>query len=335
MKRSIILLSILLAVVFAHAQSSAPTLADAQRAYVAGNWKDAANAYEKVCPLQPAETQVSCNLWGILAMSQIGDAKSFKKAGIKLDSLIETTNPQHENYADLVMTRAQFMLYLGKYDMAATELIHAIETSQESHNLVLQKVCSAVLSRTTNQDLSERCESLKNPENLNKKDPAAPAPAVPAEKNKPAQQAAQPAPAPAPQAAPEKKAAEVKPEQKQEPKAIEPKPEETKAAAANPEKREVAPAKQETEDPKAASSSSGEEYWALQLGAFGVKNNANLLVTNLKKQKIQSTIVEFVKGERTLYLVQTGHFTSKEAALSYGEKTFIPLNVEFQPILKK
>lgn len=281
---------------------------------MSGNWKEAAAAYEKVCPTQPADTQVSCNLWEILALSQMGDAKSFKKAGTKLDSLINVTNPQHENYADLVMTRAQFMLYLGKYEKSAEDLIHAIETSRPNQSLVLQKVCTAVLSRTKSEDLSQRCESLKHPvtvetaqakaeevksvetkaEEAKTVAPAA-APAAPAE-TKPAEPVA--APAPAPVVAPQ-------------------------AAAPAP-----VPAAPVADKP-------AEEYWILQLGAFGLKNNANLLVSNLKKQKIQSTIVEMPRGERILYLVQTGHFSTKEEANSYGEKALAPLNVEFQPLLKK
>ena len=50
------------------------------------------------------------------------------------------------------------------------------------------------------------------------------------------------------------------------------------------------------------------EYWTLQLGAFGTKTNADLLVTNLKKQKITCTIIEQPRGERTLYLVQTAPY---------------------------
>lgn len=314
MKRSIILLSVSLAAAMASAQTEAPvTMADAQKAYVSGNWKEAATAYEKVCPSQPKEAQVSCNLWGVLALSQIGDAKSFKKAGTRLDSLINTTNPQHDNYADLVMTRAQFMLYLGKYEKAAEELIHAIETSRPSQSLVLQKVCSAVLSRTKSEELSERCEGLKHPEVI--------APA------KPATEAAKPA---------EVKTAEVKPAVAEN-KPVEAKPTEPVAApqapaapvAAAPAPTQAAPA------PATETAKPAEEYWILQLGAFGVRENANLLVTNLKKQKISSTVVEMPRGDRTLYLVQTGHFSTREEANSYGEKALLPLNVEFQPLLKK
>lgn len=296
------------------------TLADAQKAYVSGNWKEAAAAYEKVCPSQPKETQVSCNLWGVLALSQVGDAKSFKKAGTRLDSLINVTNPQHENYADLVMTRAQFMLYLGKYDRAAEELIHAIETSRPNQNLVLQKVCTAVLSRTKSEDLSERCENLKHPDTV-----AAPKPAPQPEQ--PVAEAPKPAPA-------EVKTEEVKPV---EAKSVETKPAES--AVAKPAEpvaaKQAEPVAAPAQVPAQAVAKPAEEYWILQLGAFGVRDNANLLVTNLKKQKISSTIVEMPRGDRTLYLVQTGHFSTREEANAYGEKALLPLNVEFQPLLKK
>lgn len=320
MKFSVILSVLTFAAgVFAQAEGAASsaktsiTLADAQKAYVSGNWREAAAAYEAVCPSQPKEAQVSCNLWGVLALSQVGDAKSFKKAGTRLDSLINATNPQHENYADLVMTRAQFMLYLGKYDRSAEELIHAIETSRPNQSLVLQKVCAAVLSRTKSEELSDRCEKLKHPDTV-----------------------AAPAPQPVAEAKPtEVKPAEVKPA---EVKPAEVKPVETKPA----EEKSAAPAVVPTPAPVAAAASAApvaakptEEYWILQLGAFGVRENANLLVTNLKKQKISSTIVEMPRGERTLYLVQTGHFSTKEDANAYGEKTLLPLNVEFQPLLKK
>ena len=326
MKRSIILLSTLLAATFASAQgAAAPSLADAQKAYVSGNWKEAAAAYEKVCPTQPADTQVSCNLWEILALSQMGDAKSFKKAGTKLDSLINVTNPQHENYADLVMTRAQFMLYLGKYEKSAEDLIHAIETSRPNQSLVLQKVCTAVLSRTKSEDLSQRCESLKHPVTVETAQ-------AKAEEVKPVETKAEEAKPVAPAAAPAAPA--------------ETKPAEAKPAEAKPAEPVAAPAPAPVVAPQAAAALApvpaapvadkpAEEYWILQLGAFGLKNNANLLVSNLKKQKIQRTIVEMPRGERILYLVQTGHFSTKEEANSYGEKALAPLNVEFQPLLKK
>lgn len=139
-------------------------MADAQKAYVKGDWKTAAQAFEMACPKEPKEKQDECFLWNILALSQIGDAKSFKVAGKKLDSLIANTNPQKDIYADLLMTSAQFRMYLGKYDKAAEDLVRAIENSKPKHATVLLKVCDAIRAKSNLQNLVERCEELKNPE---------------------------------------------------------------------------------------------------------------------------------------------------------------------------
>ena len=107
----------------------AQSMADAQKAYVAGNWKQAATSFEQACPKQPADSRTECYLWNVLALSQTGNANNFAKAGKRLDSLIEKTNPQKKVYADLMMTRAQFQLYLGKFENAANALVHAIADS--------------------------------------------------------------------------------------------------------------------------------------------------------------------------------------------------------------
>ena len=130
---------------------AAPTLATAQKAYVNGNWKVAAAAYEQVCPNEPENTRTECYLWNVLALSQTGIAADFSKAGKRLDSLIDKTNPQQAIYADLMMTKAQFQMYLGRYNKAAESLVHAIETSQPHQVTVLQKVCVAVQDRAHSQ----------------------------------------------------------------------------------------------------------------------------------------------------------------------------------------
>lgn len=353
----------------AFAQDAASALADAQKAYVAGNWKDAAAAYEKACPMQPKENQPECLLWNVLALSQTGEAASFKKAGKRLDSLIQKVNPQEDIYADLMMTSAQFRLYLGKYDKAAEDLIHAIETSKPHHNVVLQKVCGAVKAKIHSEDLTERCESLKNPQVEQPKatetaavKPAAEqapaataapatqpvatqAPAQPAS-SAAAQTAATPAPAqPAPQPATTAQPIAEQPKAQSSSSVVAVQASSSSAAAtptaapattpvsATPAAPApaVAPAKQEQATPAAPA----QEYWVLQLGAFGVKDNATLLASTLKKRKIQANIVEQLRGERTLYLVQTGHFATKDEAVDYGAKQLAPLKVEFQPLLKK
>ena len=288
-------------------------MADAQKAYVAGNWKEAAAAYEAACPKEPDSLRTECYLWNVLALSQMGSAQSFKIAGNRLDSLIKTTNPQRAIYAELMMTSAQFRLYLGKYDKAAEDLIQAIETSHPHQALVLQKVCNAVKAKAKSEDLNDRCNLLKNPDSLKALQTASKAKATPvAQPAAPVTQPAAPEPAPAP--------AQPAPVVEQ------PKPEvQTAAPVPAP-----APAAATT-----APTASAAEYWTLQLGAFGTKSNADLLVSNLKKQKITCTIIEQPRGERTLYLVQTGKFETKDQAVDFAASKLAPLKIEYQPLLKR
>ena len=281
----------------------AQTLADAQKAYVAGNWKEAAAAYEAACPKEPDSARAECYLWNVLALSQSGSAQSFKVAGNRLDSLIKTTSPQRAIYADLMMTSAQFRLYLGKYDKAAEDLIQAIETSHPHQAVVLQKVCQAVKSKVKSNDLNDRCNLLNNPDSLKALQAAAQAKAPAA--TQPAPAAQQPEPPAVPEPAPVVEQAKPAEQPKPAPQ--------TSAATAAP----------------------AQEYWTLQLGAFGTKSNAELLVSNLKKQKITSNIIEMPRGEKILYLVQTGRFDTKEQAVDFAATKLAPLKIEYQPLLKK
>ena len=288
------------------ASAFAQTMADAQKAYVAGNWKEAASAYEAACPKEPDSLRAECYLWNVLALSQTGNAQSFKVAGKRLDSLIQTTNPQRTIYADLMMTSAQFRLYLGKYDKAAEDLIQAIETSHPHQSVVLQKVCQAVKAKVKSEDLNDRCNLLSNPDSLKALQAAKTAPAAqPAKVAAPAPQPAAPEPAPAVE------------QPKEQPKA---------APAPAPAPVATAPA---------APATTTAEYWTLQLGAFGTKSNADLLVSNLKKQKISCTIIEQARGEKTLYLVQTGKFETKDQAVDFAASKLAPLKIEYQPLLKR
>lgn len=277
---------------------TAPTLASAQKAYVNGNWKEAASAYEVVCPTQPDSTRTECFLWNVLALSQTGVTADFSKAGKRLDSLIDKTNPQKKIYTDLMMTKAQFQLYLGRYNKAAESLIHAIETSQPHQVTVLQKVCSAVQSRTRNEDLNEACKNLGNP-SARKAKAEKPATVSPtqnaAAKPSPTQNATQTA-----------SAQPVPPMQ----------PSSTKASSIKP-----------TEE---------KSTWQLQLGAFSVKSNADLLVDNLKRRNISCTISQnTLESGKVLYIVRTGPFDTKESAVDYGAKKLTPIHVEFRPLLVK
>ena len=264
---------------FFSTNSFAQTKADAQKAYVAGKWKEAAAAYEVACPKEPDSLKAECYLWNVLALSQTGNAQSFKIAGKRLDSLIQTTNPQKSIYADLLMTSAQFRLYMGKYDLAAEDLVRAIETSHPNQAPVLQKVCSAVQAKTKKENLNEACAKLSQTDS-------------------------------------------IVTEKAQPPAAVQP-------------VQEVKPAPAKPESSSAAVSANQGGNWYLQLGAFGVKANAEFLVNNLKKRGITCSIEERVGETKTLYLVQSGNFETKEKAIDFGAEKLTPLNIEFRAYSRK
>lgn len=300
----------------AQGSATVPTLADAHKAYVAGNWKEAADAYEVACPKEPDSLRAECYLWDILALSQTGNSKLFKVAGHRLDSLINTTSPEKPVYSEMLLTKAQFMLYMGKNARAAEILIQAIDNSKPEQAVVLQKVCSAVLSRAPHQDLDAKCKSVKD-SSLYKTAQAKPAQVTTAAttESKPvAATSTAPAAAPATPAKPVAPAPVVEPTPTPAPKtATEPKP---------------AP-KPETKIPD------GAPYWTLQLGAFGVEANAKLLAENMQKQGLESRIETRIGETRTLFLVQTGKFPTKEAALDFGAQKLAPLKMDFQAVQKK
>lgn len=290
----------------------AQTLADAHKAYVAGNWKEAADAYEVACPKEPDSLRAECYLWDILALSQTGNSKLFKVAGHRLDSLINTTSPEKSVYSEMLLTKAQFMLYMGKNARAAEILIQAIDNSKPEQAVVLQKVCSAVLSRAPHQDLDVKCKSVKD-SSLYKTAQAKPAQTKPAQ----ASPAAVPEPKPVAAAPATPAATPAKP--------VAPAPvvEPTPTPAPKP-----AP-KPETKIPD------GAPYWTLQLGAFGVEANAKLLAENMQKQGLESRIETRIGETHTLFLVQTGKFPTKEAAMDFGAQKLAPLKMDFQAVQKK
>ncbi len=336
-KNPLTLLSVLFTTTFIGSLATpaeAVTLSDAQKAYVAGNWKEAAAAYEEACPSEAADKQTECYLWNVLALSQTGAAKDFSKAGKRLDSLITATNPQNKIYADLMMTKAQFLIYLGKYEKSADALIHAIETSQPHQVTVLQKVCVAVQAKTKNERLDEACKSLSEPRATLEPVAAAPAPEV--------QPSEQPSTAPSTVATDTNAVSEAKPAMDvpapaaaEQPKAAEATPPTAPVAAAP---AAAVPAKTEAKPQPAtapAAAPAPKEYWTLQLGAFGVKSNADILVSNLKKRGITAKIEERPGETKTLYIVQSGEFATKDAAIDFGAQKLAPINLEFRAILRK
>lgn len=296
----------------AQGSATVPTLTDAHKAYVAGNWKEAADAYEVACPKEPDSLRAECYLWDILALSQTGNSKLFKVAGHRLDSLINTTSPEKQIYSEMLLTKAQFMLYMGKNARAAEILIQAIDNSKPEQAVVLQKVCSAVLSRAPHQDLDAKCKSVKD-SSLYKTAQAKPA------QTKPAQASPASAPEPKPVAAAPATPAATPAKPVAPAPVVEPTPTPVPKSAPKPE----------TKIPD------GAPYWTLQLGAFGVEANAKLLAENMQKQGLESRIETRIGETRTLFLVQTGKFPTKEAALDFGAQKLAPLKMDFQAIQKK
>ena len=130
------------------------TLSDAERAYVAKNWPVANAAYAEVCPTLSGSEQIACSYWQILALSQTGKSREFQSAGKMLDSLLAAISPRDTLYSDLVMTRAQFEIYLKKYAKARETLRHAIEVSSEMKKPILQQICVLL-------EKSDPCEETK------------------------------------------------------------------------------------------------------------------------------------------------------------------------------
>lgn len=75
-----------------------------------------------------------------------------------------------------------------------------------------------------------------------------------------------------------------------------------------------------------------EGFWVLQFGAFSSKENAELLLKNLKNRKIPSRLVTKNTSTKVLWLVQTEPFQDKDSALQFGKATLEPLGLEFQAL---
>lgn len=255
------------------------TLADAERAYVNRDWNKANAAYAEVCPTLTGDATIACSYWKILALSQTGKASEFQKARTELDSLLQKISPRDTLYSDLVITRAQFEIYLKQYAKAKETILHAKETSKDSVNLILHQVCDLLKTKDGSEETKTFCESLK-----------------------------------------ESKSSDST----------------TVANVNSTEKIDSTKTLQEKSSLTeiATNKDSVAEIFALQLGAFSKKENAEALVLALKSRGIKTTVVERITKERTLYLVHSSTFFSRDEAMNYGEKTLAPLNLEFSLVKK-
>ena len=87
-----------------------------------------------------------------------------------------------------------------------------------------------------------------------------------------------------------------------------------------------------TKSSAVVSDPSAQGQWVLQFGAFGNKDNADIQLQTLKSRKVSVRLVTKNGASRTLYLVQTEPFPSKDAAIEYGQKSLAPMGLDFQAL---
>lgn len=322
---------IMLLAVFANAY----TLADAERAYVTKDWATAKAAYSAVCPTLSGTDQVSCVYWHSLALSQTGKAEDFKAAGKKLDSLISKVSPQDSLYSDLVMTRAQFEIYLKKYSKARASLRHSVETARNAKNPAFVQVCNILQNVDKSKETAELCAAISEgsvvavlvdstvTDSVVVKDEPAKVDSLKQDTVKhevPKQDAVVQVPV---------KQDTIKQDLVIQDTVVQnpAKPDSAVAAIDS----SSAPVVEQKVEPAMVPAAEKETY-ALQVGAFSKKENAEMLVAALKSRDIEVRIVERTSVDRVLYLVRTKDFGSRQEAMKFGNDVLLPLKMEFSPV---
>lgn len=272
----------------------AATLEDAQKAYVSGNWKSAAEAFESVCPTLDASKRSECALWGVLARSQTGNSKDFSAAKKRLDSLIFSTPDSLPVVSDLYMTRAQFELYLKRPDLSYKSLAASFAKARPSQLAVIYQVCQSLYKVSAIDSVHSLCAEVERAKSgiLASSSSTASSSSV-AESTATASSSSANT--------------------------------DSTLSSSSAVQNEAAPV-------QTATAPTGE--WSLQLGAFSIQANAEMLANSLKAKKIDARIVEAKHDDRTLYLVQTGFFNSRDEAVQYGEEVLSKHHLEFTPVKK-
>lgn len=289
----------------------AATLEDAQKAYVSGNWKAAAEAFDSACPTLEVSKRAECSLWGILALSQTGSAKDFSLARKRLDSLISAVPDSLPVVSDLYMTRAQFELYLKRPDLSFRTLKLAFEKALPRQIPVLHQVCQSIYAASPMDSVHALCAEMNRAKSSPQKDSATPGPT--------SSSATAVSSAVSSSAEASSSSIQASSSSNETPAIVS-----SASAQSLNQKSDPATAQALPQPAKPA------ETWTLQLGAFGIRANAERLVEELKAQKIESHVVESPRGDKTLYLVQTGTFSSQEEAIAFGESALKPITQEFQ-----
>ena len=266
--------------------ASAATLEDAQKAYVSGNWKGAAEAFEAVCPTLDLSKRSECALWGVLARSQTGNSKDFSAAKKRLDSLIFATPDSLPVVSDLYMTRAQFELYLKRPDLSYKSLKASFAKARPNQLAVIYQVCQSLYKVSTIDSVHSFCAEIEHA----KTSPIASSTSTASSSSAQADSVI------------------------------------ASSSSALSSAAEVAPA------PVAEAAPAGD--WALQLGAFSIQANAEMLANSLKAKKIDARVIEVKHDDSTLYLVQTGAFANRDEAMKYGEEVLSKHHLEYTPVKK-
>lgn len=288
---------LLVALAFSIESVLAATVEDAQKAYVSGDWIHAAEAFDAACPALDAKERSECALWGVLARSQAGNAKDFSLARKKLDSLIISTPDSLPVFADLYMTRAQFELYLKRPDLSFRSLKTAFAKAEPRQLSVIFQVCQSLYKANPTDSVQSLCQTIERGKSEAAKESTATAGSSSSSESASSSSAA------LPQIESSSSSDFEKPAQE----------------SSSQSSQETAPAKN----------------WSLQVGAFSISSNAEMLAGTLQAKKINARILESKTEERTLYLVHVGEFETREQAVEYGKNFLEPLNLEFQPIKKQ
>ncbi len=288
----------LVAVAFFAGNISAATIEDAQKAYVSGDWIRAAETFDATCPALEAKARSECALWGVLARSQTGNAKDFSIARKKLDSLILATPDSLPVFSDLYMTRAQFELYLKRPDLSYRSLKTAFAKAETRQLSVIFQVCQSLYKTNPVDSVQGLCKEIER-----------------AKAETPVHSEASSSST----AGPSNEIASSS----------------SAGNALSQTESSISSSSSETPGKISSQDSAAVKNWSLQVGAFSISNNAEMLASSLRAKKFIVRVLESKTEERTLYLVQVGNFETREQAVDYGKNTLEPLRLEFQPVKKQ
>lgn len=288
----------LVAVAFFAGNISAATIEDAQKAYVSGDWIRAAETFDATCPALEAKARSECALWGVLARSQTGNAKDFSIARKKLDSLILATPDSLPVFSDLYMTRAQFELYLKRPDLSYRSLKTAFAKAETRQLSVIFQVCQSLYKTNPVDSVQGLCKEIER-----------------AKAETPVHSEASSSST----AGPSNEIASSS----------------SAGNALSQTESLIFSSSSETPGKISSQDSAAVKNWSLQVGAFSISNNAEMLASSLRAKKFIVRVLESKTEERTLYLVQVGNFETREQAVDYGKNTLEPLRLEFQPVKKQ